>query len=348
MAETEVIPMSLVGEQERAQIDMLVSTAKRYPRDLERAVESMIKAACRDQETAESCAYHLSRDGHSIEGPSVHLARIVVARYGNIRFGGRVISNNGRVITGQGFCHDCEQNNFAALEIERRITDKRGRTYSEDMQVVTGQAAVAIALRNAILSVIPSDVWKPVMEAARKVAVGDIKTLSQRRTRALRRFATIGVNEAMILSLFNYDNAEQITVDDVQKLFGIFTAIKDETTTIEDQFGVKENGTVKPNIAKQLKAEKQEKPAAAVEVTSDFNAYDEVRKRLQNDDISETTFFKVIRMYGMARDPQGLPYSVAQLEDGVMKLENVEQKHIATVLKNWRNVIEDSKRDDLG
>jgi hypothetical protein len=228
--------LSVVESQERANIDMLIATAKKYPRDIVRVKRSMEAMATLDEDTAESCNYHLERNGKSIDGPSVRMAEIAVATYQNIRCGSRVISNDGKVITGQAFCHDLENNTFIAWETQRRITDKTGRTYGEDMQVVTGNAASAIAFRNAVFKVIPGALIKPVAEKARQVAVGDLKTLSERRTRALKKFGSIGVKEDRVLAFLGRSSTEQIDIVDVEKLFGVFTAIREGSTTIEEQF----------------------------------------------------------------------------------------------------------------
>src|SRR6266852_1873072 len=83
--------LSIVEQQERANIDMLVATARKYPRDLVRVKRNMEAMATLDEETAQACNYHLERDGHSIDGPSVRMAEIAVSCYQNIRAGSRVI-----------------------------------------------------------------------------------------------------------------------------------------------------------------------------------------------------------------------------------------------------------------
>jgi hypothetical protein len=246
--------LSVIEQQERASIDMLISTAKKFPRDLTRVKRSMEAMATLDAETAEGCNYTLKRKDKSgaevlIQGPSVRMAEIAVASYGNIRAGSRVIANDGKSITGQAFCHDLENNTFIAWETQRRITDRNGRTYGEDLQVLTGNAASAIAFRNAVFKVIPSAFIKPVADKALQVAVGDIKTLEERRQRALKKFATLGVDTARILSFLAKTSVDQIDIVDVENLFGIFTAIKEGTTSIEEQFP-REPKVVEPNFSR--------------------------------------------------------------------------------------------------
>lgn len=246
--------LSVIEQQERAQIDQLISTAKKFPRDLVRVKRSMEAMATLDAETAEGCNYTLKRKDKAgqvvlIQGPSVRMAEIAVSCFGNIRSGSRIVSNDGKVITGQAFCHDLENNTFIAWETQRRITDKNGRTYGDDLQTLTGNAATAIAFRNAVFKIIPSALIKPVADKALQVAVGDIKTLEQRRQRAIKKFATFGIDEERLLKSLGKTSVAQIDVADVEHLFGIFTAIKEGSVTIEDQFPIEPAAkVVEPNF----------------------------------------------------------------------------------------------------
>jgi hypothetical protein len=335
--------LSVVESQERANIDMLIATAKRYPRDIVRVKRTMEAMATLDEDTAESCNYHLERNGKSIDGPSVRMAEIAVAAYQNIRCGSRVLSNDGKVIIGQAFCHDLENNTFIAWETQRRITDKSGRTYGEDMQVVTGNAASAIAFRNAVFKVIPGAIIKPVAEKARAVAVGDLKTLSERRTRALKKFAAIGVNENRILSFLGRNATELIDIADIEKLFGIFTAIKEGSTTIEEQFPVapvqpKFSGPPSSSVAEPKPESAPEppgkrgpgRPRKAPVVQSETKpqrsaAAEEVLRRLEADKLDLGDFLKVMGENGF-------------LEGTGVALSDVAEDGLQVALDQWDQV----------
>lgn len=76
---------------ERANVDSQVSTAKQYPRDIARCINNSIAMATIDYETAQSCGYALQRGGKPITGPSVHLAKLIVSNWGNIRAEAKVV-----------------------------------------------------------------------------------------------------------------------------------------------------------------------------------------------------------------------------------------------------------------
>lgn len=121
----------------KSEIDVQIATAKQYPRNLAQVLNNIETLATMDEETASSCFYILRRQGKAVEGPSVRMAEIIASSWGNIRVQARIIGNDGKMITAQGICHDLESNYATSTEVKRRITDKYGKTYSEDMQVVT-------------------------------------------------------------------------------------------------------------------------------------------------------------------------------------------------------------------
>ena len=151
------------------------------------------------QEVAQSCIYSLPRKERGktkmIVGPSVRLAEICASSYTNLQVGARVLDEENTEIVAQGAAWDMERNLRCTIETRRRITTREGRRYSDDMVVVTGNAAASIALRNAIFRVIPRAYVDVVFAEARKVAVGDAKTLSTKRAQVMDRLAKLGVPE---------------------------------------------------------------------------------------------------------------------------------------------------------
>lgn len=235
----EVMSGGALQAQTRGEIDMQVATAKRYPRSIKAFRDEALSMATLDTETAEACFYALKRDGKSIEGPSVRLAEIVASCWGNLRVEGRVISDDGQFVTAQGTCWDVERNVVIRTEIQRRVTGRDGRRYSADMVAVTGNAAMSIALRNSIFRVVPNAYTNSIYEAARKVAVGDERTLVDRRAKALAWFAKAGATEQRVLEYLSRPSIDDVKLDDLAALQGLRTAIQDGTTTLDQAFARK-------------------------------------------------------------------------------------------------------------
>lgn len=250
-----------IQAMERAEVDIQIATAKQYPRDLQVALNKIETYATMDKETAEDCFYVLRRKGAGgqdtvIEGLSVRMAEIIAGAWGNLRVATRIIGNDGKVIIAQAVCHDLETNFAVSKEVRRRITSKDGRTFSEDMQVVTGNAAASIAFRNAVLAVIPKAVTKKVISEVKKVALGQSIDLEQSRQNVLSYFNKIGVTQEQ---LFFYLGVKTIAEIDKQMIFELratANAIKEGTTSVDESF-------VKPFQQSKMQKEAEAKTGTA-------------------------------------------------------------------------------------
>src|SRR5262245_14352963 len=188
-----VLPAGALETITRAEIDTQVHTAHKFRRSLAAFRSQALTMATLDQETAAACTYMLPRDKKTIEGPSIRLAEIVLATWGNLRAGSRLIAEDEKSVTSQGFCHDLENNVAITVEVRRKITSRFGARFSDDMVNVTANAANAIALRNAIFSVVPRVFVEQIRVQAMRTAAGDEKTLDERRAKALAYLAERGV-----------------------------------------------------------------------------------------------------------------------------------------------------------
>lgn len=241
----------------RAEIDQQVATAKQYPRHLPTVLNQIQTYATMDVDTASECFYVLHRNGaggttQTIEGLSVRMAEIIAGAWGNLRVATRIIGNDGKTITAQAVCHDLETNVAISTEVKRSILTSKGYTYSQDMQVVTGNAAAAIAFRNAVLKVIPKAVTKRVIEEVKKVAMGQALDLEQQRQVLIKYFAKFNVTEQMIFDLLQITKREELDKERVFVLKGLYNAIKEGDTTVQEAF-------VKPVEERKLALEAQKK-----------------------------------------------------------------------------------------
>lgn len=243
-----------------AEIDRQIATAKRYPRSMKEFLDKATELVTLSVGIAEACMYSLPRGGKSLTGPSVRFAEMIANAYGNLRIGARVVDEGETMITSQGVCHDLERNVAITFETQRRITKKNGQRFDDDMIAVTGNAANSIALRNAILRVVPKALWQEAYDVARATAVGTSKTLTARREGMLDRFGKLGVTKEQVFALIEKPGIDDITLDDLERMIGIFTAIKDGKA-IEEFFNPPQ-GDAKQKATEALKNAAQPKPAA--------------------------------------------------------------------------------------
>lgn len=241
----EVLPVEPQGLQavqmdavERANVDSQVATAKQYPRSIKRSIDNSIVMATMDAETAQSCGYALPRGGKPITGPSVHLAKIIVSNWGNMRTEAKVVQITDKQVISRGTAWDLETNVASAFEVRRSITDSKGRRYSDDMITVTGNAANSIAYRNAVFSVVPKAVVDKVYKAAQKYITGDLsdgEKLIKRRSDAINYFNDEwGITEEEVVKLCGKQTVNQIKADEIALLLGMVQSLKDGDTTVDE------------------------------------------------------------------------------------------------------------------
>lgn len=249
--QAEVLPDAAITLITKAEIDTQIATAKTFPRSLQVFMKKCMSMATITEDVAQSCIYALPRGGKTLEGPSVRLAEIVAASYGNLRTGARVIYNDGKTVTAQGIVHDLEGNIFHTEEVQRSILQnewatnpKSGKreqtgkkiTMTEDMQVVAGRAACAIAYRNAIFKVVPAALIQDVYDKVKEVAKGSAETLVARRVKAIKFFTDRGIKETQIFDVLQVSGLEDIDLEKLQVLSGMKSALSNNEATLEGMF----------------------------------------------------------------------------------------------------------------
>jgi hypothetical protein len=269
----------LLESQTRGEIDVQIATAKAYPRTVSLVTKKILDLATISQDTAESCWYTLPRGGKAIEGPSVRMAEIVAASWGNLRVQSRVVGDDGKIITCQAACIDLETNFAAQVEVKRRVTDKNGRRYNDDMIVTTSNAGCAIAFRNAVFKVVPGALLKDVMGKVKQVAMGDERTLQSKRDAAMAHFTGQGISKERIFGVIEKKDIEDITLEDVAILRGLATAIGEGTTTLEDAFPHTSDPSEKgKKLHEELSKRKSKKPEPTPEEIAESDAKKEELK----------------------------------------------------------------------
>jgi hypothetical protein len=241
MEEDQITAITIQGNEmamlrEKASIDIQVSTAKAYPRDMQKALSNSIFTVTMDVETASTCTYSVPRGGKAITGPSVHLAKILMQNWGNIRGETKVIEIGQRDITSQSVIWDLENNAALKVEVKRSIMTKTGRM-TDDMITVTGNAANAIALRNAIFGIIPRAIVDKVYDASQKKIIGDDEGFAKRIKDVFAGFKKVyGKDESDVLALVGKAKIDQLTKGDVVVLIGVGQALKDGDVTADIVF----------------------------------------------------------------------------------------------------------------
>lgn len=280
----------IIYQQDKAAIDVQIATAKHFPRNIHRATNNAIAIVTMDEETAQSCTYSVPRGGKTVKGKSVHLARIIMQCWGNMRVDKKVTDIDAKHVTSESVAFDLENNVAVKAQVKRRITDKNGRTFNDDMVTVTGNAANSIAMRNAILDVIPIGVSNAVYNAAMQKITGDIsdenKMKAKRKQVIDKLIAQYNVTEAEVLFSIGKASVDHIDADDIVTLIGIGTAIKDGDTTIDSAFrGKKDNA--KPDASEVSNEKEHKRIMSHIAKAKSLEVLQQVEQALQTDEHQE-------------------------------------------------------------
>lgn len=265
---TEDVSMFEAGQ--RAEYDIQIATAKKYPRSLARVKENALAIITMDKATAEQCRYALPRDGKTVSGPSVHLARIIVQQYGNIRVDARVKQITDRQIISEAVCFDLETNYAVKVEVRRSIIGRKGR-FNDDMITMTGNAANSIAFRNAVFSVIPKGITDVCYNTAMHMITGDLSDeakLIKRRNEIIEKMkSTYNITEEQILSSIGLRSIGQVKAEQIADLISIGQAIKDGDTTVEMAFSINNPKDAEESVKAKKEAIKDKKAETASQST---------------------------------------------------------------------------------
>jgi hypothetical protein len=214
-------------------VDIQVRTAKQYPRDVTLCIDEATALATSSPDVAQSCFYVIPMKGGDVTGPSVRLAEIIASCWGNLYVATRIIESNPYKVTAEACCWDLEKNLRIGTQVKRPITLRGGSG-----QALIENAALSIALRNAIFKVIPRTFVDNIYQACRsaifeKCSPADFE---KKRETVFQKLIQRGVDLQSIFNHFKKESIKEFTHDDVMDLIGVGTAIKDGTLKAQDAF----------------------------------------------------------------------------------------------------------------
>lgn len=239
--------------REQSEIQAAIISAKKFPRNEAGAYTKIIKSMERPA-MAEDAAYDFPRGGKSVIGPSVRLARECARCWGNCRYGTRIVSIDDEFVHIKGYALDLETNSYVESEAKfaKKIQRKNKQTGvtqwiepdERDLRELINKHG-AIALRNALLQILPSDVVEDALSKAkdtcRKVAAGDLKGNRDQTVKNLAlAFDEFSVSVEMLEEYLRHPLAA-VTPEEVTALKGVYKSMRDGNTKREDHFKFVEN-----------------------------------------------------------------------------------------------------------
>lgn len=271
--------VGVVEAQSRAEMAQQSNMARKFRRDFAKVKQAAIMLATLDNETAMSCFYTVPRGGKSVTGPSIRLAEIVAAAWGNLRVTARIVEISSTYLIVQASACDVEVNNIFQSDVRRNIVNKTGQRFNEDMITVTANAAIAIAQRNAIFKVVPGAFVDSIEREVRKYAAGDGKQFQERLGELVKKLEKIGATQPHMRRYLNIEKWADAQPEDLIALVGAFNAIRDGESTVEEVFGgakVDAKLSAAAKIEKALAEPEPQKTAKPAKPTPSDQSYDEV------------------------------------------------------------------------
>lgn len=172
-ANTNASAMTVTTAQSRetAEIQSMMVIAKNFPRDEKRAID-LILNDCQRPTLAEHALYSYSRGGTDVSGPSIHLAKAIAKRWGNMRSGiVELEQRNGESVC-EAFALDLESNykESKIFTVPHIRTTKKGSYRLEDPRDIYELVANNGARREraCLLSIFPSDIVEAAVDQCMK------------------------------------------------------------------------------------------------------------------------------------------------------------------------------------
>jgi hypothetical protein len=233
--------------------------ALQNPRDEKKVFDGAIQELRLNPEHAARSYYsipHKDRSGGQektvfVEGPGIKAAMSLSRRWGNCANSGRIVDDQNDFLVVQGVFLDYETN-FRTLRdvtVQKKARKKDGTYYTlpVDRLQMAIQAGISKAVRNAILASLPVGVIDAYFREAKKLAIAGptaggakAKPIAERLRDARAKFKKRGVDDrVMDLYIRNRiaDNDGEWKDEDVLlHLIGVWNALEDNQTTIEDVF----------------------------------------------------------------------------------------------------------------
>ena len=233
-------------ERARKEIEGQIIVAKQFPR-AEAEVFSRIQVSCERPAFAEVAYYRFPRGGAQVQGASVNLARELARLWGNVRYGVDIVkdSPDDRII--RAWAWDMETNTYSSEEDSfAKLIFRKGKGWlkpdERDLRELTNRRG-AICVRNCILRLMPRDIVDAALEKCFGTIAGSVGTGAKRRetiNKLLASFAEFGVVSKDILERYEIEKLDELSVEQIADLRGIYKSMRDGISQKGEHFGAAE------------------------------------------------------------------------------------------------------------
>lgn len=280
------------AESAKARIQSAYMMAMHQPRNYDNA-RVKILAACKRPDFAEKVEYKKPVGGQTITGASIRFIELALREWGNILYENQVVYDDDNVRRIRVTVIDLQTNATFGKEIQlsktverksskgREVLGERTNSYGEIVYIVKATedetqireaALISKALRNEGARLIPQEIIEEALATAQATMKDkDKKDPSAARNKLIDAFASIGIMPIEIEKYLGHP-LMQVTVDEVQELRGMFSAIKDGEAKWADYVHTDEpskeeqNDDMKSKLLGDTKKKKEQAPQPSTDL----------------------------------------------------------------------------------
>lgn len=247
--ESVAIEETGLAQLNKSELEMQMEFATRRPRVMSKVLKNLEDRTCMSPAIALECQYSLQRGNTRIMGASVRFAEILAGTYCNLMALKRVVGADAEVVRAQGIYFDCETNYRFGAETTRRITNKDGARFNQDMITVTGNAAASIAFRNAVLGGVGKGIWAGVYEKTKQVAIGSAESVVKSRDELLHWAKNAGITGEMLYTTLGVQGVQDIIGEKMLAFKVMQKEVMSGEKSIDDVFGTLEGANIEAAMA---------------------------------------------------------------------------------------------------
>lgn len=225
--------------REAQEVQALVISAKRFPRDQRAAFDSIMQACARPS-LAEEAEYAYPRGGETVCGPTIRLLEVCAQNWGNIKSGFKILSSTPESSEVEVFAWDLQTNAHESITIQvRHVRDSKSKgkvpvTDERDIYEVVANVA-ARRKRKCLEGLIPGD----IVEAARQECAKTLGTMAQKKEKVLAMVKAFQVDFRVTPEDIERrigKRIEAMTTPEFIQLKKIFVSLRDKMSQVTDWF----------------------------------------------------------------------------------------------------------------
>jgi hypothetical protein len=237
---TELAPSAAV-EAARQEVQAAIIVAKRFPRNEDAAFQQLMKS-CQRPTFAGDVTYSFPRGKATVTGPTIYLAREFARLWGNIRHGCDVVAEDDEERTIRAWAWDLQTNVKVSHDVTFKKLIQRSKWVDgekttawiepdeRDLRELTNKHA-AIAKRNCLLELLPSDMVEDAIAKARETLLNKAtKDPDELRKNIITGFGSLNVSVENLEAYLGHKISE-CTPAELVDLRGHYKSIKDGNAT---------------------------------------------------------------------------------------------------------------------